>query len=221
MTEAREIKLIAFDMDGVLTTETSSWNYVHTAFGVSNSSNWKKYEEGKISYLDFLKSDVSLWLEKYGEVREIDVLKVLDRIGLKDGLAETICNIRERDIRTVIISGGIYWLAERINEIAPFDDIYANSILVDHSGFLIDDGFVLVDPKKKGEVLQGIQNDLGIGYKNTMAIGDSDLDISMFNQAAYSVAFNPTTEKITEHSGYVVFGQDLRSLIEIIDKLGH
>jgi len=212
----KEVELIAFDMDGVLTKEISSWNYVHRFLGVDNSVNWDRYEAGEISYTDFLKSDVSLWLNRYGKVSESEIIRILDRIELRDGLVDMMHEIQKLGIKTVIISGGIYWLAEKINSIVPFDDIYANCILVDHDGFLKEDGFVLVDPRKKGEILHDIQYNYGVDRENTMAIGDSDHDLNMFSSAEYSVAFNPLTEKITEKVDYVVFGQNMEVITDIL-----
>ena len=52
------IRLVVFDMDGVLTTHPSSWEYVHRAMGVDNSENLRLYRTGNISYMDFLRIDL-------------------------------------------------------------------------------------------------------------------------------------------------------------------
>ena len=44
----RMIKLIFFDMDGVLTVEKSSWFYVNNRLGINNRENYMKYISGII-----------------------------------------------------------------------------------------------------------------------------------------------------------------------------
>ncbi|MCL5989436.1 MAG: HAD-IB family phosphatase [Candidatus Thermoplasmatota archaeon] len=215
----KKIKLIAFDMDGVLTNEVSSWEYLHRAFGVSNKSNWDLYERDRISYEEFLKSDVSLWLDKFGKVSERTVREILDKIELKQNLKDTLSKIRNSGIKIIIISGGIYWLAEKINTIVSFDDIYANCILVDSNGFLKKEGFAPVDPKKKGELLEKIQGIYDIRDENTVVVGDSDHDVLMFDHAAFSIAFNPSSRHVADSANYVVLGENFSVITEVLENI--
>lgn len=206
-------------MDGVLTNEVSSWEYLHRTFGVNNKSNWDLYERDKISYEEFLKSDVSLWLDKFGKVSEKHVRNILDKIELKQNLEGTLSKIRSLGIKTIIISGGVYWLAEKISTIVPFDDIYANCILVDSNGFLKKEGFAPVDPKKKGKLLKKIQGIYDIEGENTIVVGDSDHDVLMFDHAAFSIAFNPTSRYVADSADYVVFGEDFSVIMEVLENI--
>ncbi len=206
-------------MDGVLTNEVSSWEYLHRAFGVSNKSNWELYEKDKISYEEFLRSDVSLWLDKFGKVSEKAVRGILDKIELKRNLKDTLSKIRSCGIKTIIISGGVYWLAEKISTIVSFDDIYANCILVDSNGFLKKEGFAPVDPKKKGELLEKIQGIYDIRDENTVVVGDSDHDVFMFDHAAFSIAFNPSSRHVADSADYVVFGENFSVIMEALENI--
>ena len=46
-----KIKLIIFDMDGVLTDIVSSWKYIHNHFNTSNERSVNDYLKGKTSLL--------------------------------------------------------------------------------------------------------------------------------------------------------------------------
>ena len=108
------IRLVVFDMDGVLTTHPSSWEYVHRAMGVDNSENLRLYRTGNISYMDFLRSDVNLWISRHPGITREDVVKILDSIPLRKNLNLAVKEIRDSGAATAIVSGGIYWLAQRI-----------------------------------------------------------------------------------------------------------
>ncbi|MBE3122801.1 MAG: hypothetical protein IMZ58_11440 [Thermoplasmata archaeon] len=55
------IKLVFFDMDGVLLDTVSSWRYIHEHFGTTNERSIMPYLRGDIDYLEFMRRDVSLW----------------------------------------------------------------------------------------------------------------------------------------------------------------
>jgi phosphoserine phosphatase len=57
------MKLICFDLDGVLTKVESSWRYVHNYFSVNNEASLKLYLEGKIDDREFMRRDIKLWLD--------------------------------------------------------------------------------------------------------------------------------------------------------------
>lgn len=56
-------KTVAFDLDGTLVTEKSSWWKLHQHFGTYTQSlaNMKDYEQGEIGYDEFMRRDIGLW----------------------------------------------------------------------------------------------------------------------------------------------------------------
>ena len=55
------MKLVVFDMDGVLTEYFSSWVRVHEHFGTDNDEALRLYMEGKIDDEEFMRRDIALW----------------------------------------------------------------------------------------------------------------------------------------------------------------
>ena len=84
------IKIIFFDMDGVLTEEKSSWFYVNNRLGINNRENFLKYMDGKLSYEDFFIRDIRALIEKYPGIRYDDIKKILDEIEPMPGLENAI-----------------------------------------------------------------------------------------------------------------------------------
>lgn len=211
-------RLAVFDMDGVLTSNPSSWEFVHRSFGVDNSANFRLYRQGKLPYIEFLRSDVSLWIQKNGPISADHIIGILDQIPLRKGISETVTLLRERGIRSAIVSGGIYWLAEKIARTTEFVSIYANKIKTDSSNFLIPDGEVMVEPGRKDIAIREIQRTLGIGAGETISIGDTSQDVAMFRNSAISIAFNPVDSSLGQKATAEISGDDVSAIIEVIDQ---
>ena len=215
MSEKR-IKLAVFDMDGVLTRSSSSWDFVHRRLGVDNHENLRKYREDEISYLEFLRSDVSAWMDKLGTVPASLIQEILDEIPLRDGITETISALKERGISSVIISGGIYWLAEKIGAASHFDEVHANRIKTDTRNFIIPDGEVMVEPKRKDIVIKAVQARMGISSDETISVGDTFQDAAMFRNSGISVAFNPVDRSLGNQTDYMIYGNDLTAILKLL-----
>ena len=210
------IRLVVFDMDGVLTTHPSSWEYVHRAMGVDNSENLRLYRTGNISYMDFLRSDVNLWISRHPGITREDVVKILDSIPLRKNLSLAVKEIRDSGAATAIVSGGIYWLAQRIADQAAFDQIYANMILTDNTGRIIPDGNVMVEPRHKDDVITAIQKRLGISEAETASVGDTTQDAAMFRHSAVSIAFNSIDGRLSGMASHSAHGNDLLEITRIL-----
>ncbi|OYT59268.1 hypothetical protein B6U81_06400, partial [Thermoplasmatales archaeon ex4484_30] len=70
------VKLIVFDMDGVLIEERSSWRIIHKEFKIDNSDILKELHEGRLSEKDFLNKEIEK-MRIHGLKRKhiMDVLK--------------------------------------------------------------------------------------------------------------------------------------------------
>ncbi len=86
-------KLAVFDMDGVLTQPVSSWDYVHKRLGVDNAENLNSYRAGTLSYIDFLRSDVRLWLGDDGPTSAEKVMEILEQVPLREGVKSTFSKL--------------------------------------------------------------------------------------------------------------------------------
>ena len=216
---SRDFELFIFDMDGVLTVDSSSWNYVHKRFQVDNREMRQKFEMGKISYEEFLRGDVKLWIDKRGKVSKSEIVSILNEIPLSTGLAEAINLLKSRGKKVAIVSGGISWLADRIGSYVEFDSVHSNHLLTDSSGYLIPEGKVEVDFQHKDRNVRDIQAKFAIEKQNTVCIGDSFDDRSMFQESAYSIAFSPRHADLTKFSDAEILSGNLMDVVRLVDNL--
>lgn len=207
--------LAVFDMDGVLTTNRSSWRIIHETLGTDNRINYEFYLNGKISYREFMLRDINDWLKAKPDITEEFILSIVRKIELRDGLIYFMNSLKHFGFRTAIVSGGLYMLAQLINEQISFDEIMANQLLFDKSGRLLRDGNIMVVPTEKGRNVRALQNKYSIPRERTVAIGDTKNDFSMFTESYYSILLNPEDNAENPY-GKTVISDSLRGLDEDI-----
>jgi phosphoserine phosphatase len=208
-----KFKIAVFDMDGVFVDVNSSWAYVHQKFGVDNADNLNLYLNGEIDYRELLKRDAKLWGR-----RHISELKtILNELKLIECSEHTIFELRKRGYKIVLLSAGVYFLAEIINEVMHFDRFYANKVCFDENGYLNGRVEPMVELLKKDVILKKILFDLKIKPEECVAIGDSEYEIPVFNLVGLSIAFNTKSEKVKDSVEIVVENKDLREVLKYLD----
>lgn len=213
----QEKALIIFDMDGVLTQHSSSWQYVHDRIGVNNKRNYDLFRKKELSYEEFLESDVRLWMKKMGCIRKDMIIEILNEIPLRANLKDALETLRGYDPVMAIVSGGISWLSDRINKIFRFDYTLVNSLNTDSDGVIQPRGEAVVDPLRKDLAVKTLQKDLGIDSNQTISVGDSVHDISMFSQSGFSVGFNYTEEEVMRSCTTSLKSNNLKDLTRLIE----
>jgi len=109
-----KIELVVFDMDGVITDTISSWKYIHDYFGSTNERSVDDYLKGKIDDMEFIKRDVSLWKENGKPVKRDKLVEILSNVQLMKGAENCIVSLKNRGVKTGIISAGLDILAENV-----------------------------------------------------------------------------------------------------------
>ncbi len=207
--------LAVLDMDGVLTTNRSSWKIIHDTLGTDNRVNYNLYLSGKISYREFMLRDIDEWLKAKPDITREFILSIVKRIELRDGLLNFMERLNKSGFITAIVSGGLYILAELLNQKVSFDEIYANQLLFDSSGRLLRDGNIMVIPTQKGINVKDLQKKYSIPKEKTVSIGDTLNDFSMFTESHYSILLNPEENNKNPY-GKTIFSESLLGLEEDI-----
>ncbi|MEM0129896.1 MAG: HAD-IB family phosphatase [Thermoplasmatales archaeon] len=200
--------LIAFDVDGVLLKQKSSWGIIHDYFGVSNGDSLNAFLKGLISYQEFVDRDVALWIRKKGTVRKSEIEKIAESVEPNPNFQELSSFLAEFRGRKVAISGGVDAIVSRVSSFFPINEIYSNE-LVFREGKLVG-GRGVVDPQNKGKILDRFK-----GFK--VSVGDSEWDIDMFRRSDYSILFN--SEREVDGVDLVIKGNDLGQLAKVLREI--
>lgn len=217
--------VVVFDLDGVLVPIKSSWEYLHSYFGIQDDVyrmvNVELFYKGIITYDEWMRRDLKLLTSK-GCIERDEVLKAFNALTLNDGAEELCSYLHNLGVKTAIVSGGIDMLAELVGSKLGITTIYANKLLFDNNGCLLPYGIEVVNPLRKDEVIYKLTALFGIPSKHFMYVGDTDWDVSAFKVVGYPVIFNCSScSKLLNElkiSHYYEIN-NLRELVNIISKL--
>jgi len=208
----KNIKLVVFDLDGVLVESESSWQALHDAFSVDNEENFQRYLRGEIDYREFMRSDIRLW----GNASREEIVKILDRVQLMKGAKETVEKLSRAGYKTAIISSGISLLADRVKDQLGIGRSYANRILFDDEGRLTGEAEALVTLLNKDDVLRRLAASEGLKTSECAVVGDSRFDVAMFKEAGFGISFNSKDELVREAADSVIEQKDLRAILPLL-----
>ena len=207
------LRLVAFDMDGTLVDVGSSWAAVHAHFGEQNPEGLRRFLANEIDDEEFIRSDIAIWRRHVPELAIDDLEAILEQVPLMPGAAALFRGLRERGVRTAIVSGGIDLLARRLARELGIDVALANGFRLRSDGQLTGEGIVRVPIHGKEAVLGQLQRQLGVDVEETAAVGNSEIDVGLFRRSRLGIAFQPEDEEVRRHADRVVVERDLMSVL--------
>jgi len=176
------ILLAAFDLDGTLLEDDSSWAAIHRHFGTPErgAASLKLYTAGRIDYREFMRRDISCWPRGLTK-REIE--GILAGYRLRTEAPAVVRGLRERGIDVAIVTSGIDILAENVAEDLGIEHWVANGLKFDSMGILQRTGVGRVDPRRKDVAYLRLLESLRISSNRTIAVGDTIYDRSFLRSA--------------------------------------
>ncbi len=182
------MKLICFDMDGVIFQDKKFWLEVHKALGTE--------KEGKELTLKHLKTDYAKLVEEvvgrlWKGKSAAPYLKLIKSVKYNPGIKELFFVIKKNDWATAIISSGSMDLARRAQHDLGIDYIYANELII-KDGKITGEFIwpIAAGHHKKAEIIKHLSKDTNIPLKDIVFIGDDLSDVEVFQIVGTSIAFN-------------------------------
>jgi phosphoserine phosphatase len=131
-----------------------------------------------------------------------------------NGAKEVVEGLKERGYRVICFSGGFRTATSPICKSLGIDADFSN-ILHEKNGILTGKvGGDMMFGFSKGDMLERLQNLLGIDKENTLVVGDGANDLSMFEYAKIKVAFC-AKPILKENATHIVDIKDLREILKI------
>lgn len=203
-------------MDGTLLQPRSSWAQIHDHFGTDNTEMLQLYIDHKITDEEFVKADIKLWNSNSKKtVNEEYINSIMDKIKPLKGAGILIKELHNKNIKTVILSGGIQYLADRWMNKWNMDYALANELIDDDKGNLT--AIINSSGHNKGPMMDKIIKKYNYKKNQVAAVGDTIVDIPMFDRAGLAIAVNTDDKKVIEKADYHLKG-DLRELKNLIIK---
>lgn len=214
-----KIKLVIFDVDGVLVHVRSSWHYIHERLGVAEEAERVKdmFTSGSIDYVKWMELDTRLWINaRGGKLHKKDLLEILSDIEVDREAPQVFRWLRKRGVRIAMVSGGVDLLVSRIAETLGADIWLANKLSFDKKGYLVPGGIPLVGVWKD-KAVKLITNELRISLGETAFIGDSEWDAPAMAIVGYPISYGPHSEALKGVAKYHI--NKLTELINLIEAI--
>lgn len=113
-----------------------------------------------------------------------------ERLKLSHGVQQLIAACKALDIRTLLVSGGFTFFADRVKALAGLDYAHSNTLDIANgklTGKIVGD---IVDAQAKADSLIRIRDELGLSPQQTIAIGDGANDLKMMAAASIGIAYH-------------------------------
>jgi phosphoserine phosphatase len=142
---------------------------------------------GEIEFAESLRRRVKL----LAGLHESALQRVIDeRLQLSPGAQQLIDSCKQHGIKTMLVSGGFNFFADRLKAMTGLDYTQANSLeIIDEklTGQVLGN---IVDAQGKADSLIQLRKKLGLEQEQVIAIGDGANDLKMMAAAGVSVAYH-------------------------------
>ncbi|MDR5172732.1 phosphoserine phosphatase SerB [Methylobacillus flagellatus] len=170
---------------------------------------------GEIEFAESLRRRVALLkgLDASALQRVID-----ERLQLTPGAQAWIAACKQHGIKTMLVSGGFDFFADRVKAMLDLDVAKANSLeIVDGklTGRLLGH---IVDAQAKADYLERFRQELGLRHDQVAAIGDGANDLKMMSAAGCGVAYH-AKPVVQQQATYALNHVDLEGLVYLFAPL--
>jgi phosphoserine phosphatase len=216
----RAYDLICFDVDGTLVRHPTGkviWEILNRRFTGNDAVNIDRhrwYNEGRITYPEWVEMDVQGWMAAGATRAEIvDAVREFERF---DGAIDTLWELKRRGARLAIISGTLDIVIDTLFPEHPFDDVYSNKLEFNDDGVLTGWRATPFDLEGKPIALRELSQKHSVSLDRAAFVGDGANDVPMVGVAGCVVAFNPRSAELERLATHVIHGPNLSRLLELL-----
>ncbi len=204
------MKLCVFDFDSTL-MDGETIDFFAEPLGLKDkvAAITERAMQGEMDFFESLTERVSLLKGlEFSKVEEI-----CNSLPFMPGAKETIAELKKSGATVICFSGGFRTATTYGKEVLGYDADFSN-VLHHKDGRLtgLVGGDMMFD-FSKGDMIERMQNILGIGREDTMVVGDGANDRSMFAHADTRVAFC-AKEILKKEANVIIENKDLREILE-------
>ncbi|MEO6117973.1 MAG: phosphoserine phosphatase SerB [Methylotenera sp.] len=142
---------------------------------------------GELDFAQSLRERVAL----LKGLKESDLLRVLnERLTLNPGAVELIEACKKHHIKTLLVSGGFTFFAEKVKAMLGLDYAVSNTLEIIDGKVTGNILGAIVDAQTKADELTKLRDQLGLTSAQTVAIGDGANDLKMMAVAGIGIAYH-------------------------------
>jgi len=209
------IKLAAFDIDDTLTRGTSIWEMIYRILGTWEDIGVKHLErflDGEIDYNEFARADA----REFAGNPESVIIEAAEQLDYAPGMDETFEKLRELGITAALVSSSIQQFADWLGSRLVVEQVHANPMLIDSGKMLTGEIRLDVPCYHKAHVMRMLRKELGISKDEVLAVGDSVLDFTMFEEAGISCCVAHAPDEVKSMVTHCLPDDSLLSVLDLI-----
>ena len=206
------LKLAVFDFDSTLMDgETIDFFAEKLGIGEKVAAITEEAMSGRLDFFESLQQRVGL-------LKGLDysvVESISQNLPYMPGAKETIAELKSRGLTVVCFSGGFRSATGYAKDILGYDADFSNVLHEKDAKLTGLVGGDMMFSHSKGDMLERLQNILGVSAEETLVCGDGANDLSMFAHAGTRVAFcaRPVLEA---EANIIIKEKDLTLILEKI-----
>ena len=208
----KSIKIISFDLDGVLFDGPSATYPIAKKIGIEQEflAVIKRVDEENLSIEDAIIEGSKIWT---GVLVDGTLDPIIDKMPLMGGAEETVASLKEWGYLVGCISSGVSQffmkpLAARLS----LDFAFSNILGAENGRHDGSVSYIMNGPEKANTAIRYL-TEQGLSTNNLASIGDGENDINLFNVSSFSIAFNPTSDKVSEAASITIRTKDLKTIL--------
>jgi len=183
----RHKRLLVSDMESTLVRNEFLDDLADRAgMGEAVSAITARAMNGEIDFAGSLRARLALLAGQ--PVRLLE--EAWERLCWMPGARELIRELAANGVRTVIVSGGFHFFADRVRELLGADACFANRLEIADGRLTGQAQEPILDRESKQRILESEAKALGIAREETLAVGDGANDLPMLRGAGLGVAYH-------------------------------
>jgi phosphoserine phosphatase len=182
----RTRRLVAFDMDSTL-IEAEVIDELAIAAGVGEqvAEITERAMRGEIDFTESFKARVAL----LKGLDESVLAGIAEGLKITEGAENLVSTLKLLGYKTAILSGGFTYFGHYLQRKLGIDYVYANELVIRDGHVTGEVEGIVVDGKRKAELLREIAQREGLDLEQVIAVGDGANDLPMLSIAGLGIAF--------------------------------
>lgn len=182
----RTRRLVAFDMDSTL-IEAEVIDELAIAAGVGEqvAEITERAMRGEIDFTESFKARVALLKGLDESVLE----GIAQSLRITEGAENLVSTLKQLGYKTAILSGGFTYFGQYLQRKLGIDYVHANELVIRNGQVTGEVEGIVVDGKRKAELLREIAQREGLDMEQVIAVGDGANDLPMLSIAGLGIAF--------------------------------
>ena len=231
------IKLVFFDLEGTLLkpcyeydkykhlkVAPSLWTLIAEHLGnealKEEELTKQKWTKGKYrGYIEWMEDTIKIHV-KYGLTKRFFMNLIKQRIKYYRGVKETLNELRKRNIKTALITGGFKQQADLVQKELKIDHSFAAcEYFFDSKGKLVWFNLLPADYEGKIDFMRLLMREYKLNKQEVAFVGDGKNDIPLAKEVGISICFNGDPE-LARHCTYSINQpkgkEDFRSVLKYL-----